>query len=320
MAKVIIGVDPHKALGHHRVDKQSREGCSARPVRHRPGRLPRCGPTRRPGRADLSDRGSNGAGRPWPSVCSGFNLGEHVVDVPAKARRSGPALRHRPCNRRKTELLRSTPHSIAASSRSHKTARPARRPGEQSAADAVCATAARTTRLGVRPSRLHRLSTAELVPGKAKKDLALQARQPPRHRAPLRHRRQDPAQDRCRGLADLLTVEAKMKKATAGTRLVKTRGSRLMDLHGVGPVVAARTLADVGDIARFADRNRFLLDPAPHPSMPHRAERTPPPSPGRNPQKEPHDPHRHQSAKSPSAPGPGPTSGSKQPGRPRPKP
>ncbi len=30
-----------------------------------------------------------------------------------------------------------------------------------------------------------------------------------------------------------------------------------MDLHGVGPVVAARILADVGDIARFADRNRF---------------------------------------------------------------
>ena len=30
-----------------------------------------------------------------------------------------------------------------------------------------------------------------------------------------------------------------------------------MDLHGVGPVVAARTLADVGDVARFADRNRF---------------------------------------------------------------
>ena len=30
-----------------------------------------------------------------------------------------------------------------------------------------------------------------------------------------------------------------------------------MDLHGVGPVVAARILADVGDVARFADRNRF---------------------------------------------------------------
>ena len=30
-----------------------------------------------------------------------------------------------------------------------------------------------------------------------------------------------------------------------------------MSLHGVGPVVAARVLADVGDVARFADRNRF---------------------------------------------------------------
>jgi len=38
---------------------------------------------------------------------------------------------------------------------------------------------------------------------------------------------------------------------------VLTRGSHLMDLHGVGPVVAARVLADVGDVTRFADRNRF---------------------------------------------------------------
>ena len=30
-----------------------------------------------------------------------------------------------------------------------------------------------------------------------------------------------------------------------------------MELPGVGPVVAARTLADVGDVARFTDRNRF---------------------------------------------------------------
>ncbi|MET0996304.1 MAG: IS110 family transposase, partial [Mycobacterium sp.] len=59
-------------------------------------------------------------------------------------------------------------------------------------------------------------------------------------------------------LADLVTVEAKMKKATAELKtLVVARGSTLMDIHGVGPVVAARTLADVGDIARFADRNRF---------------------------------------------------------------
>ena len=39
--------------------------------------------------------------------------------------------------------------------------------------------------------------------------------------------------------------------------MVHARGSTLMDLRGVGPVVAARILADVGDVARFADRNRF---------------------------------------------------------------
>jgi transposase len=35
------------------------------------------------------------------------------------------------------------------------------------------------------------------------------------------------------------------------------RGSSLMQIHGVEPAGAARILADVGEIARFADRNRF---------------------------------------------------------------
>ncbi len=42
--------------------------------------------------------------------------------------------------------------------------------------------------------------------------------------------------------------------------MVQARNSALMELPGVGPVVAARVLADVGDVgdvARFADRNRF---------------------------------------------------------------
>jgi transposase len=59
-------------------------------------------------------------------------------------------------------------------------------------------------------------------------------------------------------LAELVAVEAKMKKATAELKtIVLARGSHLMDLPGIGPVVAARILADVGDVARFADRNRF---------------------------------------------------------------
>ena len=49
-----------------------------------------------------------------------------------------------------------------------------------------------------------------------------------------------------------------MKKSTAELKaMVLARGSHLMDLRGVGPVVAARVLADVGDVTRFADRNRF---------------------------------------------------------------
>ncbi|QSR30257.1 hypothetical protein CFI00_06990 [Nocardioides sp. S5] len=39
--------------------------------------------------------------------------------------------------------------------------------------------------------------------------------------------------------------------------MVQARRSHLMDIHGIDPVVAARILADVGDVARFADRNRF---------------------------------------------------------------
>ena len=59
-------------------------------------------------------------------------------------------------------------------------------------------------------------------------------------------------------LAELVAVDAKIKKATAELKsIVLGRGSHLMDHHGVGPVVAARVLADTGDIARFADRNRF---------------------------------------------------------------
>ena len=39
--------------------------------------------------------------------------------------------------------------------------------------------------------------------------------------------------------------------------MVLARHSTLTNLTGVGSVVAARILADVGDVARVADRNRF---------------------------------------------------------------
>jgi hypothetical protein len=59
-------------------------------------------------------------------------------------------------------------------------------------------------------------------------------------------------------LAELVVVEKKTKALTKELKaMVLARGSTLMDLPGVGPVVAARVLADVGDVARFADRNRL---------------------------------------------------------------
>ena len=41
------------------------------------------------------------------------------------------------------------------------------------------------------------------------------------------------------------------------TAAVKASGSHPMDLTGIGPAGAARILADVGDVARFPDRNHF---------------------------------------------------------------
>jgi len=59
-------------------------------------------------------------------------------------------------------------------------------------------------------------------------------------------------------LADLVAIEKMTKQVSAELKtLVRERQSHLMDIHGIGPVVAARILADVGDVARFADRNRF---------------------------------------------------------------
>ncbi|WP_338325225.1 transposase [Pedococcus bigeumensis] len=100
---------------------------------------------------------------------------------------------------------------------------------------------------------------AELLPGQAKKDLTtgqgkrMLASVRPRDIAG-KTRRRIAAEE----LSELVAVEAKMKKATAELKaMVAARGSHLTDIHGVGPVVAARVLADVGDVARFADRNRF---------------------------------------------------------------
>ena len=107
-------------------------------------------------------------------------------------------------------------------------------------------------------NRLHRLLT-ELVPGGAPRHLsvlqakALLASVRPRDAA-ARTRRALAAEL----IGEIEILDGKLKQLVRRLRQdVVATGSRLLDLFGIGPAGAARILADVGDIARFADRNRF---------------------------------------------------------------
>ena len=107
-------------------------------------------------------------------------------------------------------------------------------------------------------NRLHRL-LSELVPGQGKRDITtgqaktILATVRPRDVAGKVRRRLAVEQ-----VSDLVAVEKKITALTKELKaMVLASGSTLMELPGVGPVVAARTLADTGDVARFTDRNRF---------------------------------------------------------------
>jgi transposase len=107
-------------------------------------------------------------------------------------------------------------------------------------------------------NRLHRLFL-ELIPGGApvKKSAsqyqALLATVRPRDLAGKTRRRMASEE-----LADLHRLDSKLKAMKAELKAaVQATGSHLMDIYGIGPAGAARILADVGDIARFPDRNHF---------------------------------------------------------------
>jgi transposase len=79
----------------------------------------------------------------------------------------------------------------------------------------------------------------------------------------VRHRPDHPSGKTRRRLAvelisELEAIDRRIKTVTKElTGLVTARGSTLLDLHGIGPSGAARLLADLGDIHRFADRDKF---------------------------------------------------------------
>ena len=107
-------------------------------------------------------------------------------------------------------------------------------------------------------NRLHRL-LAELVPGGARRHLtALQAKAllasvRPRNLAG-RTRRELAVEL----ISEVQVLDGKLKVLVRRlAEAVAAAGSGLTGLYGIGPAGAARILADVGDVARFADRNRF---------------------------------------------------------------
>jgi transposase len=252
--RVIIGVDPHKLSATIEVvDHEETMLGSGRFTTDRAGYAAmRSYAKAWPDRV-WAVEGANGTGRPLAQRL--LEAGEQVVDVPVKL-----AARVRlfdTGHNRKTDALDA--HSIAIVAVRTRTLRVLRVDGELEALRLLADRREALTRRRVQTVDRLQALLAELLPGQAKKDItplqakAMLARVRPRDVAG-RTRRRIAAEE----LAELITVDAKIRKATAELKvMVVARRSGLMDLHGVGPVVAARILADVGDVARFADRNRF---------------------------------------------------------------
>ena len=255
MSDVIIGVDPHKLAATIEVvdDREQKLGQGGRFATDKAG----FAAVRTYAKAWAERRwaveGANGVGRPLAQRL--LEAGERVVDVPAKL-----AARVRlfdTGHNRKTDAHDA--HSIAmVAVRTTGLRELTLDPDLEALRMLVERREALSRRRVQTVDRLQAL-LAELRPGQAKKDITtgqakrMLASVRPRDVAGKTRRRIAVEE-----LAELVAVEAKMKKATAELKaIVIARGSHLMDLPGVGPVVAARILADVGDIARFADRSRF---------------------------------------------------------------
>ena len=106
--------------------------------------------------------------------------------------------------------------------------------------------------------QLHKL-LLELIPGGAKRSLsAAQAKELLRKVRPTTTVGKVRKAHAAELVADLATIYARSKAADKELKvLVKTTGTTLLDLHGIGPSGAARLLAEVGDVTRFPDRNHF---------------------------------------------------------------
>jgi transposase len=239
MARVFIGVDPHKvsatievvdgretvlATGRFGTDKAGyaamRKQVAAWPER------------------TWAVEGSNGAGRSLAHRL--LADGERVVDVPAKL--SARARLFDTGHNRKTDAHDA--HAVAAVAVRTKVLRVLSYDEQLEVLRMLVDRREELTRTRVQAvNRLHRL-LAELKPGKAKKDItALQAKAilaSVRPRDVVGKTRKMLALEQ---LAEMVVLDKKIKASTKELKiLVLARGSTLMDLTGVGPVVAGQDL------------------------------------------------------------------------------
>ena len=124
-------------------------------------------------------------------------------------------------------------------------------------------------------AQLHHL-LLELIPGGAKKDLsAAQARAILAKVRP----RDTVGKTRRRVAAELITDPERVHKRSKSAdkelkELLTATGTRLLNLHGIGPSGAARLLVEVGDITRSPTATTSRPGTAPHPSTPPPATRS----------------------------------------------
>jgi transposase len=254
MARVIIGMDPHKRSATIEVIND-REQVLAQ------GRFG----TDRGGYQTMLNLGRQHKDRVWAvEGCNGIGRhlaqrlvadGETVLDVPAKL--SARARVFATGQGRKTDAVDA--HSVAvAALRTNGL----RQVAVDDAAVALRLLVDRRDGLGrartETVSRLHHL-LLELVPGGAKQFLSA-----PQARALLNTVRPRDIVGRTRRqlaselITELAVIDKKIKTAkTQLTELVAATGSSLLELNGIGPSGAARLLGDIGDISRFASRDHF---------------------------------------------------------------
>ncbi len=237
MGQVVIRVDPHKLSATIEVvDHQERRLGEGRFTTDKAGFAAMRRYTKTWQERIWAVEGANGVGRPLAQRLP--EAGEDVLDVPAKL-----AARVRLLDTghgRKTDAHDA--HSVAFAAVRAKNLRVLAVDPEIEVLRMLVERREALTRRRVQTVARLQALLAELLPGQAKKDITtgqatrMLASVRPRDLAG-KTRRRIAAEE----LAELVAVEAKMKKATAELKTI----------------VAARILADVGDVARFADHNRF---------------------------------------------------------------